>query len=81
MEIKPFKAFRFNGKVAGDTGNCIAPPYDVINDEQVDALYKKNQYNIVRISKGKTTPTDNESNNQYTRAAEFLNDWIKKRRT
>ena len=78
MEIKPFKAFRFNGKVVGDTGNCIAPPYDVINDQQVDALYKKNQYNIVRISKGKTTATDNEGNNQYTRAAEFLNDWIKK---
>jgi uncharacterized protein (DUF1015 family) len=78
MEIKPFKAFRFNGKVVGDTGSCIAPPYDVINSEQVDALYKKNQYNVVRISKGKTTPSDNEGNNQYTRAAGFLSDWIKK---
>ena len=78
MEIKPFKAFRFNGEVVGDTGNCIAPPYDVINDQQVDELYKKNPYNIVRISKGKTTPADNEKSNQYTRAAEFLNDWIKK---
>jgi uncharacterized protein (DUF1015 family) len=78
MEIKPFKAFRFDGKVVGDTGSCIAPPYDVINDQQVDALYKKNQYNIVRISKGKTTQSDNEGNNQYTRAAGFLSDWIKK---
>ena len=78
MEIKPFKAFRFNDKVVGDTGSCIAPPYDVINDQQVDELYKKNQYNIVRVSKGKTTLSDNEGNNQYTRAGEFLNDWIKK---
>jgi len=78
MEIKPFKAYRFNDKVVGDTGSCIAPPYDVINAEQVDELYKKSQYNIVRISKGKTTPADSDSNNQYTRAAEFLNEWIKK---
>jgi uncharacterized protein (DUF1015 family) len=30
MEIKPFKGFRFDPKVVGDVGNCIAPPFDVI---------------------------------------------------
>ena len=78
MEIKPFKAFRFAKASVGDIGSCIAPPYDVINAEQVAQLYKKNRYNIVRISKGQTTASDNETNNQYTRAAEFLADWIKK---
>jgi len=78
MEVKPFKAFRFNEAVVGDVGSCISPPYDVISPVQQQQLYKKSKYNIVRIIKGKTTPSDNESNNQYTRAADYLNDWIKK---
>ncbi len=77
MQIKPFKAFRFDKAVVGDVGNCIAPPYDVISDAQQEQLYKKSKHNIVRIIKGKTTAPDNGDNNQYTRAADYLNDWIK----
>ncbi len=77
MEIKPFKAYRFNEQVAGDAGNCIAPPYDVIDDQLRDKLYKKSKYNIVQITKGKTTPSDSADNNQYTRAAKLLDEWLK----
>lgn len=77
MQIKPFKAFRFDSSVVGDVGSCIAPPYDVINPSQQEQLYKKSEHNIVRIIKGKTTASDNGDNNQYTRAAEYLNDWIR----
>jgi len=76
MQIKPFKAFRFNEAVVGNVGNCIAPPYDVISDAQQEQLYKKSEHNIVRIIKGKTTASDNGENNQYTRAADYLNNWI-----
>lgn len=76
MEIKPFKAFRYDAKVVGDTGSCLAPPYDVISDQQQQKLYEKNEYNIIRIIKGKIEPSDNGSSNQYTRAAEYLNAWI-----
>ena len=76
MQIKPFKAFRFDEAVVGDVGRCIAPPYDVISDAQQEQLYKKSKYNIVRIIKGKTTASDNGENNQYTRAADYLNKWI-----
>ena len=78
MEVKPFKAFRFDSGVVGDVGSCIAPPYDVISPAQQQKLYEKSEYNIVRIIKGKTTPSDNDSNNQYTRAADLLNTWIEK---
>ncbi len=78
MEIKSFKAYRFNPEIVDDVGNCIAPPYDVINPEQQRQLYEKGEFNIVRIIKGKTEPADNESSNQYTRAADYLNSWIKK---
>ncbi|MGA2091910.1 MAG: DUF1015 domain-containing protein [Sedimentisphaerales bacterium] len=75
MEIKPFRALRFNEAVVGDAGRCIAPPYDVVNSAQQQRLYEKSQYNIIRITKGITTPADNENNNQYTRAAETFERW------
>ncbi len=78
MEIRPFRAFRFDESVVGDAGSCIAPPYDVIDPVQQEKLYQKNEYNIVRIIKGKTAASDNQSNNQYTRAADYLKDWIEK---
>ncbi len=79
MEIKPFRAFRFNADVVGNVGSCIAPPYDVISEaQQQQQLYEKSSYNIVRVTKGKTTASDTGSNNQYTRAAEYFNSWIEK---
>ena len=77
MEVKPFKAFRFDPNVVGDAGKCIAPPFDVIGPDLQQKLYGKSKYNIVRITKGKTTASDNDNNNQYTRAADYLNRWIK----
>jgi uncharacterized protein (DUF1015 family) len=78
MEVKPFKAFRFDAGVVGDVGSCISPPYDVISPAQQEQLYDKNEYNIVRIIKGKTTSSDTEGDNQYTRAADYLKTWIEK---
>jgi len=77
MEIKPFKAFRYNRDVVCDAGRCIAPPYDVISDVQQEELYKKSEYNIVRITKGKTKSSDDAADNKYTRAAEYFNVWLK----
>jgi len=78
MEIRAFKAFRFNEDVVGDAGSCISPPYDVIDADQQEKLYRQNPYNIVRIIKGKTEPSDNRDNNQYTRAAQYLKSWMEK---
>jgi uncharacterized protein (DUF1015 family) len=76
MQVEPFKAFRFDAAVVGDTGDCIAPPYDVISPDQQEELYQKNPYNLVRIIKGKINDSDDGEDNQYTRAAVFLADWI-----
>jgi len=78
MEVKPFKAFRFDPDVVGDVGSCISPPYDVISPAQQRQLYEKSKYNIVRIIKGETTSFDNDDNNQYTRAADYLKTWVEK---
>ncbi|MBN2588664.1 MAG: DUF1015 domain-containing protein [Sedimentisphaerales bacterium] len=56
MQIKPFKAFRFNPAVVGDVGNCIAPPYDVISEDARFQLLEKSRYNIVRVIKSTPGP-------------------------
>lgn len=76
MEIRAFKAYRFDSSVVGDAGDCVAPPYDVISAEQQEQLYAKNEHNIVRIIRGKTHVSDIDGDNQYTRAGGYLNDWI-----
>ena len=78
MQIKPFKALRFDEAVVGDAGSCIAPPYDVISPAQQQQLYGKSEYNIVRIINGKQQPSDNSEKNRYTRAADYLNTWLQK---
>jgi uncharacterized protein (DUF1015 family) len=77
MQISPFKAYRFNPAVVGDDSACYAPPYDVIDDAHRQRLYDQSRYNIVRITKGITQPDDDQQHNQYTRAAEYLAEWIK----
>lgn len=78
MQVKPFKAFRYDKDKVGDVGSCVAPPYDVISPDQQQKLYEKSEYNIVRIIKGQTNPSDNGSDNIYTRAADYLNNWIER---
>ena len=76
MDIKPFKALRFDAGVAGDVGDCISPPYDVIDDAYRQQLYERSENNVVRLIKGESTVADNEHYNQYTRGAKFLGEWI-----
>jgi len=76
MQMEAFKALRFDPEVVGNVGDCIAPPYDVINDTQRDQLYEKSGHNLVRIIKGKINASDNGQENQYTRAADYLARWI-----
>lgn len=76
MDIRPFRAFRFDPAVVGDAGLCIAPPYDVIDEQLQDRLYRQSPYNIVRIDRGKELAADSEYENVHTRAAALLRQWI-----
>jgi len=78
MDIIAFKGYRYNPDVVGDAGQCIAPPYDVIDPDQQDELYARSPYNVVRITKGRSTPQDNADDNVYTRAAAALHNFIEK---
>lgn len=76
--IMPFRGYRFNAERVENPGEAMAPPYDTITDEDKELLYKQHEYNMVRINRGKSYKEDTDTENCYTRAAQFLNDWIRK---
>ena len=48
MEVLPIEAIVYNDKKV-ELKDVIAPPYDVIDTAYQDELYKRSQYNIVRL--------------------------------
>ncbi len=70
--IYPFRGYRYNREKVADVGLVFAEPYDKITPELQEKYYRRHPYNIVRFSKGKTTPQDTPADNQYTRARAFL---------
>ncbi len=70
-----FRAWRYHQGMAGDLGQLIAPPYDVVGPELQSRLHARSPYNVVRVDLGLTTPQDSETDNRYTRAAQLVAAW------
>jgi uncharacterized protein (DUF1015 family) len=48
--IRPFRALRFDENVAGPLAALVAPPYDVISDEQREEYKQRSPHNVVRLT-------------------------------
>lgn len=72
--IAPFAGWRYEpGRVEID--RVVAPPYDVIDAEEQEALYARDPHNVVRLILGREHEADDETDNRYSRAAEHLEAW------
>jgi uncharacterized protein (DUF1015 family) len=74
-KIYPFQPYRYSEK-AGPLGDLVTQPYDKITPAMQSEYLAKSPYNLVRVILGPRQPDDSETNNTYTRAAAFLNEWI-----
>jgi len=74
-DVQAFRAYRYDLARVGALSDVVAPPYDVIDPGLQEALYARSAYNVIRLILNKETPADSESNNRYTRSAQFLRDW------
>lgn len=75
-QIKPFRGVLYNTKKIKDLAKVVAPPYDVISKKQQEDLYRANPYNIVRLELGKIKPSDDATDNRYTRAKRYFESWL-----
>ena len=48
--VRPFSALRYDPAVAGPLDELVAPPYDVISDEQRLAYLGRSPYNVVHLT-------------------------------
>ncbi len=74
-EIHAFRGLRYDLGHVGSLSDVVAPPYDVIGPSLQDELYKKHPANVVRLVLNRDEPGDSDTNNRYTRAAQFLKNW------
>jgi uncharacterized protein (DUF1015 family) len=77
VEVSPFKGMIYNKEKIKHLDDVMSPPYDIIPEKMQDELYEKNEYNFVKLILGKQYPTDNDSNNRYTRAKQLFDEWQK----
>jgi uncharacterized protein (DUF1015 family) len=68
-EIQPLRALRYDPHRTEGLQDVVAPPYDVIDERQREALEARSPYNVVRID----LPRGGED--RYERAARTLDEW------
>lgn len=74
--IRPFQPYRYS-EAAGPLDRQVTQPYDKISPEMQARYLAQSPYNLVRVILGERLPSDDDSGNVYTRAAGYLNDWIR----
>ena len=77
-DIRPFRGIRYDIAQVGAISDVVAPPYDVIDPDVQDRLYNASPYNIIRLELNREESGDNAEHNRYTRATQFLKDWLRR---
>ena len=77
-EIRPFRGVRYNQLLTGDLSQVICSPYDIITPPLQQELYRRGQYNFVRLEHSRELPQDTVMDNKYTRPAATLRQWLSK---
>lgn len=74
--VIPFRGLRYNATQVESIENVIAPPYDVIKSDERVALEARHPANIIRLILSQPQDNDTDHENQYTRAAVRMKQWI-----
>ncbi|HEY3373591.1 MAG TPA: DUF1015 domain-containing protein [Candidatus Aquicultor sp.] len=72
-EIKTFKGIFYNKGIIGDFSDIVAPPYDVISENDQRELLQKSKFNVVRLILPQGT-----TNNKYSQACSIYHEWLEK---
>ena len=70
-EVSPLRALHYDLGKVGSLAEVVAPPYDVIDDEQRAELAGRNPHNVVELD----LPRDPDGGDPYEHAAELLAKW------
>lgn len=74
-KIYPFAAYRYS-ELAGPAVSLVTQPYDKISPAMRKTYLAQSPYNLVRVILGEQQEGDSPANDVYTRAAQYLKEWI-----
>lgn len=78
-KIFPFRGITYNPEKIDDLDKVVTQPYDRIDPEAQDDYYDRHPNNVCQLIKGKDQDGDNEGGpNKYTRANDFMKEWLDK---
>jgi uncharacterized protein (DUF1015 family) len=70
-EVRPIQALHYDLDQSGPLADVVAPPYDVIDDEQRAELVARSPHNVVELD----LPLDPDGGDPYEHAAKLLERW------
>jgi uncharacterized protein (DUF1015 family) len=70
-KIRPFRAWRYSPKQVGDFSKVVAPPYDVIEADQLARLYQSSPYNVTHVD----LPQAKGEASKYETAKQYFASW------
>ncbi len=77
LELRPLQAIRYNfDALGGDLSTVLAPPYDVLDEDNKRALLAHSNHNIVAIDLPHLPPKSAGPPEAYARAARTLERWL-----
>jgi len=77
LEVAPFAAIRYDlDHVEGDLSSLLAPPYDVLDQADKDALLARSDRNIVAVDLPHIPPKSAGPQEAYAASAQRLEEWL-----
>ncbi|MBN2124671.1 MAG: DUF1015 domain-containing protein [Deltaproteobacteria bacterium] len=74
--IAPFKGLTYNFNALDEISRLVAPPYDVISEQEQEGYYEVHPHNVIRLILAKKKTGDSDWDNRYTRAADDFQRWL-----
>ncbi len=77
-DFRPLQALRYDPAKGGNPADLVAPPFDVVSEDDRQSLYARSPYNVSRVDYGEERPSDSGADNRYTRARGRIADWLER---
>ncbi|MBN1106215.1 MAG: DUF1015 domain-containing protein [Deltaproteobacteria bacterium] len=73
--LAPFRGLTYNFSALAPIHLLVAPPYDVISEEEQEEYYRSDPRNVIRLILGRKKVGDSDWDNRYTRSADCFRRW------
>jgi uncharacterized protein (DUF1015 family) len=75
-EIRPFRGVRYNEALVTDLAAVICPPYDIITPQTARELYRRSDYNFIRLEYGRQLPAGADTDDRHSHSLDTLEQWL-----